>query len=258
MIYDITTLQKAIETLAGMFQVEESRIINTGKEKQIAGVDLFLKEIEGSLQDFDIDDLKIVGIHSTTNNDQCASIKRTGLINMKQALSCDSSLNEYLHSNGIYIDIYTKKLTYQNKSYNLVDQGNSKLHYKIFGDYQLDCFLTLRENRPYDGALRARPKVLSEIEKYVGLKGLHQGWIDQSAPYMIKFIDRASNFNPYSFSADGSEVGMKTALVYYALMVISSHQQIDVQIDLASEYQVTPEHILEIIPICEQKEQLCI
>lgn len=249
MIYDITSFSKAVETLALLFQVSEEEIMRIGLEKQITDVDLFLKDINGSLRDFDLDELKIVGVHSTTNNDQCASIKKTGLVNMKQALSCESSLNQYLHQNGIYIDIYTKKLTYQGKQYNLVDQGNSKLHYKIFGDYQLDCFLALRNNRPYDSALKARPKVLSEIEKFIGVEGLHQGWIDQSMPYMIKFIDRAYNFNPYSFSADGSEVGMKMALIYYALMVISSNQQVDVQIDLASEYQVTPDHILEITPI---------
>ena len=246
MIYDITSLPKAITTLALMFNKDEHEIIGAAMVKELSDVELFLKEINGDLRDFDLDDLRIVGIHSTTNNDQCASIKRTGLINLKQALSCDSSLNQFLHHNGIYIDIYTKKLTYKDKEYNLVDQGNSKLHYKIFGDYQLDCFLTMCDNRTYDEKLRARPKVLSEIERFIGLEGLHQKWIEHSKPYLIKFIDRAENFNPYSFSADGSEVGMKTALIYYALMVLNSNQQIDIQIDMASEYQVMPKHILEI------------
>lgn len=252
MIYDITSLHQAIVTLANLFNKDENDIINAGLEKKIADVDLFLKEINGSLDSFDLEDLKIVGIHSTTNNDKCESIKKTGLINMKQALSCDSSLNQYLHKNDIYIDVLHKKMTYQGHSYYLIDQGNSRLHYKIFGDYQLDCFLAICENRPYDSALKARPKVLKEIEKYLDIEGLHQGWIDESEPYMIKFIDDAIYFNPYSFSADGSEVGMKTALIYYALMVIATKQQIDVQIDLTSEHQVMPENILDIQVIREE------
>ena len=39
---------------------------------------------------------------------------------------------------------------------------------------------------------------------------------------------------------------MKTALLYYALMVVQSNEQVDVQIDLASEHQVLPENILDI------------
>lgn len=253
MIYDITSSKSAVETLAQLFSKDEELILKTAKEKKIVDTELFMKEIDASLKDFDLDDLKIVGIHSTTNNDQCESIKVTGLINMKQALSCDSSLNQYLHKNGIYIDIYTKSMTYHGNLYHLIDQGNSRLHYKIFGDYQLDCFLSVRKNRPYDDALKARPKVLSEIERYIGLPGLHRRWIEESKPYMIKFVDVASAFNPYSFSADGSEVGMKTALIYYALMVINSNQQVDIQIDLASEHQVMPQNILD-IQVIEKKE----
>ena len=63
---------------------------------------------------------------------------------------------------------------------------------------------------------------------------------------MIKFLEEPRAFNPYSFSVDGSEIGMKTALLYYALMVVQSNEQVDVQIDLASEHQVLPENILDI------------
>lgn len=249
MIYDITSLKQAIETLMKLFNIDEDTINKIVVEQGIHDVDRFLSKIDRSLLDFDLDEMEVVGIHSTTNLDACESIKKTGLINMKQALSCDSSLNQFLHQNGIFIDIYTKKITYKDNSYNLVDQGNYKLHYKIFGDYQLDCFLAVSKNRPYDDALRARPKVLSEIEKFIQLAGLHQQWTQQSKPYMIKFKDQTRAFNPYSFSADGSELGVKVALVYYALMVIYTNQKIDIQIDLASEHQVKPKNIIEITVI---------
>ncbi len=246
MIYDITSYQNAKDTLCQLLNLTKEQLENGLQQEKGADVDSFLTKVDRSLKDFDLDSLKIVGIHSTTNNDKCASIKKTGLVNMKQALSCDSCLNQYIKANGIEIDIYKKKMTYQGKSYHLIDQGNSRLHYKIFGDYQLDCFLAIRKNRPYDNALKARPKVLKELEDYLNIPSLHQNWINQAKPYMIKFLEEPRAFNPYSFSVDGSEIGMKTALLYYALMVVQSNEQIDVQIDLASEHQVLPENILDI------------
>lgn len=246
LIYDITTVDHAISTLASLFNTSVDTVKQTIANHTKVDVEYFLKNINHTLDDFDLEDLEIVGIHSTTNNDQCESIKKTGLINLKRALSVKSSLNNYLHEHDIYIDIYTKKLTYLDKTYNLVDCGNSKLHYKIFGDYALDCFLSVRKDREFDSKLKARPKVLSEIEKYLNISGLHQGWIEQSTPYMIKFKEHAYNFNRYHFSADGSEDGMKHTLVHYALTVIETNQQCDIQIDLIAEYQVPARHILEI------------
>lgn len=246
MIYDIRTVDNAKKTLATLFNCHLEVIENLVKINKEMEVDYFLKQLNKSLNDFDLEELEIIGVHSTTNNDQCASIIKTGLINLKKALSVKSSLNTYLKDNGINIDIYTKKLTYNGKVYNLIDCGNSKLHYKIFGDCSLDCFLCISKNCKLDSKLKARPKILSEIEQYLQIEGLHDKWSRNSTPYMITFKEHAYNFNRYQFSADGSEDGMKYTLVYYALRVIYTQQQCDIQIDLVGEYQIPSNHILEI------------
>lgn len=245
-VYDITNVENALHTLTNLFNLSFKEVDEFMRLHQNVDVEAFLKEFHINLDCFELEDLQIVGIHTTTNNDQCESIKKTGLINLKRALSLNSSLNNFLHEHDIYINIYTKTLTYKQQSYNLVDCGNSKLHYKIFGDYALDCFLVMQKNRKFDAKLKARPKVLSEIEKYLHIENLHQEWINQSTPYMIKFKEHAYNFNRYHFSPDGSEDGMKYTLVHYALTVIATNQECDIQVDLVGEYQIPVKNIIEI------------
>lgn len=241
MLFDITSESTSKEFLCNFLEID-STIINQYIEKSNNGicVDTFLEYAHRSLEDKNIDDLYLSVVHVTTNNDECKTIRESGLVNLQQALTMDTPLRRYLKQYSIQLDIYNNlmcikdtfhEIKYDSSFYE-TETSNGKLNSvarKIYFDYQINGFFCVRDLKGYGGYVHLRPEIIYDLAQ-LGSKPheFERGWIVKAKPYAIKFSAPIEYFTYYSFYHDINEfkddytekIELKKWLVKNALLVV--------------------------------------
>ena len=121
--YDIRTIKHAQQTLSNLTGIpisvwEKHR----SEESQFDYPDDFVEDmikrygkILSSYKDFEF-----IYFHVTTSANDCASIRKHGILDLKQSYLCeDSELKMFLDSQGIFIDLDNNLLMYRKKEFDI-------------------------------------------------------------------------------------------------------------------------------------------
>jgi hypothetical protein len=182
-----------------------------------------------------MDELNVIGLHYTSNDDNNFSINRVGLRNLQYSLSHNTSLYRFLKDNGILFDIEDRKMVIDGKihditftHYNYAEPITCVAH-KVYADYHLCCFLYIKDVSQYGGEVDQKPEILLNIDRLCPEKRLQQKWINQCKQYCLKFFMPINSFAPYSFCGevsyeypDSKHIKLVESLVDKALIVACS------------------------------------
>lgn len=197
MIYDIRNSELAIETLINLTNVSKNVWINSSRDVKKTDCTQIVECLinEYRIKELNCDDIDFIFSHITTSNNGCESIKKYGLLDLRESYFLkDSELRKMLDSNGIEIDIENKLLKYKNNTFDInfekdcsstdiVEKLAWKIGYKFYFDYNICGFLTL-ENSAYPGNIHKRPEILLNIDQLLDLQ-LSKKWTSETIAYEV-------------------------------------------------------------------------
>ena len=205
--YDLTSYEGILESLSKYLNIEPTQIVNYISRRQIKF------DLVEFLEDFCIGDeqllsfeLSLVSLHVTNNDDDCAAIKKYGLINLQEVVSSETTLGTYLRNEGIYIDIEKKEIDYQGKTYSISEgskSDDSKLvYYKLYKDYQINSFLS-RDN-VLDYGVETMPEFLENLSDLLNSNDILDNWLKlNNKCYVVKFVAPLTDYANDNFYTQG-------------------------------------------------------
>ncbi|QPC47368.1 hypothetical protein [Mangrovibacillus cuniculi] len=212
---DLTTLYGSIKGLNEYLNVSEKMIRNY---KDFCNgdysVDDFLNYINVSEQQLLSGDLKLSTLHVTTNNDNCSSIKKYGLVSLQKAITIDTPLGNYLKQKGILIDLEEKRITFNGNTFDIgrkfekfnmfADDDENVLTmiiYKLFEDCQVNSFFGSDNVLDYGGYCSDRPEFLYNLAELLKDQSIIYDWErdKKTKCYVIKFNVPLSNIIDFTF-----------------------------------------------------------
>ncbi|WP_215148039.1 hypothetical protein [Exiguobacterium sp. s91] len=204
LVYDFTRYIETKTSLEKYLDINESDILSyIIGNKDSWDTDEFLETFNISDEKLLATDLVLVSLHVTTTNDKFDSLKRYGLLNLQDVLEKDTPLKKFLDNLKIYIDVANKKISYNNKVYDIskkyedVSNPVDAFIRKLYMDYQINSFFN------YDNVLnygvQKRPEFFIELSKLLKVD-LSNAWIQQKKEcFVIKFHTPLSNIESYTF-----------------------------------------------------------
>lgn len=215
LIFDITNSESAFEFLKGFLHIDPERIMKfiTSNPKDYYVSD-FIEVNNINLKDLSINDVEMVVVHVTTNNDDCESIKKYGLLNLQQALTMNTPLKKHLKKNGIEFDIYNNIISLNSEFRELkydteTDEEDmaedrkrmNEVARKIYFDHQINGYFCVKNFRDYGGNVHERPEIINDIANLFrkGGQKFEDEWKINSREYLIKFKASIEYFIWYNF-----------------------------------------------------------
>lgn len=199
MIYDIRTIECARQTLTNLTQVPiEIWEENVCREKEYRYVDDLVENVAntyGVIPD-NYQKFEFIYFHVTTSANQCLSIRKRGIMDLRNTYLCkDSELRQFLDTNGIYININEKTLTYKNSKFDISyhpyaprfdteERDCWAIGRKFYYDFTTCGFLSVWETSPYGGQVQWRPEILMDIDNLLSLN-LSNEWASTHTPYEV-------------------------------------------------------------------------
>ncbi|RDW16581.1 hypothetical protein CWR48_16195 [Oceanobacillus arenosus] len=127
-------------------------------------------------------------LHVTTNNDECSSIKKYGLINLQQAILLDTPLNKYLQNHGVQIDLAKKQIHYKGEIYEIAKDyrglaGRDSaewVSFKLFEDYQINSFFSSENVLNYGGNVNENPEFLYNLAQLLKDGKIKYDWMNNN------------------------------------------------------------------------------
>lgn len=176
-IYNMTNYNdtlKSLSKLTGIENIEEY----VKENKDDISYEHFCEYYNIDIDKIDISKLYIMGIHVTTNSNNCEDIKKYGLIPNNKVLSIDTELNMYLKSKGIVINIEDRYIERFKNRYIL----NEEI-YKV-EDMELQRNLDILKDKLID---------FSRVEAFVSTKGINEYSAIRYYPEIIQIISDIYN-----------------------------------------------------------------
>ncbi|WP_342530815.1 hypothetical protein AB9L15_00765 [Lysinibacillus fusiformis] len=228
MIFDMTDYNSNIKSLAEFLDLTEEEISNFVSEST---------DVMDFLEAFDIKDekllekdIELVSLHSTASIDNCKSIKENGIINLQNAVTQKTPLNDYLTNKNIQINIDEKYILFNGEKLDIsnVTPGycleyeeecrNTVIH-KFYGDFQINGFLSHRNVLTYGGNTRKRPEILFNLAEFLKDRKIESDWVkdENNQHHIIKFKQPLNYYIYYTFEAeyDDSDYGITKGNLEY-------------------------------------------
>jgi len=265
MIYDIRTTENAQRTLTNLTGVPISvweRYLDRKLEyKYIEDLLADVIHTHGYLPR-SYKDFEFVYFHITTSANGCASFRKHGILDLKQAYLCqDSELREFLEKHDIYIDLDEKILTHCGKVFDITFkswpiQGTKayncwSIGRKFYYDYTTCGFLSVWERNPYGGQVHRRPEILMNIDNLLGLK-LSQEWMSTHDSYEI--VAKVSGENVVYCGNDNQSDKIKVLNYLRKAYDNAFYESSENILLLENHIQIQPSDILEIKPMEHWKD----
>lgn len=246
-IFDITNKSKALESLA-IFLQRDIEEIKQYMEHHIQDYDAskLLETLNVDHSTLPFDTVQLVGMHVTSNDDQCAFIKQHGLSNLYAVLSTQNSLTAYLKEHQVVFDLLDKNISYQGKSESLSEPKFQRLKEKIYDDLSTHVYLRVGDFGYYSAKNQIRPEVLTLLAEIYNDDELLSYWDIDHQTYLIKFIEDLSNFDLASLAPSQNREDVLLQLVYYAMDVIALNEHVELWCQLKTGYRVPPQNIIDI------------
>ncbi|WP_346836031.1 hypothetical protein [Paenibacillus polymyxa] len=209
--YDITTYENSLFSLSqftkqGKGDIEDYILLNSHE----FSADHFLKEFQIDESNLLENDLWLTSLHVTTNNDNCTSLKKYGLINLQQAISLDTPFKHYLKEFGITFDLIQRSFNYKSNTYDISREFNAfstdtnelqlqNIAYKLYEDHQVNGFFSYDNVLTYGGYVNKRPEFLLNLSSLLKLPNLVYNWERNNKCYVIKFIVPINDYIDWTF-----------------------------------------------------------
>lgn len=198
-VYDIRTSENALNTLVnftGVVPLQWEKCMS--QRKNFYYEDDFVEDVINKYGRFpaNYENWIFIYFHITTSANDCASIKKHGILDLPNSYLCeDSELRQFLEGKGIVIDIENCTLSYKNKAFDIsyrpytprndtVAQACWAVGRKFYYDYTTCGFLSVWDRSPYGGYVHCRPEILSDIDALLDLS-LSQEWHLQHKAYEV-------------------------------------------------------------------------
>ncbi len=246
-ILDITNKSKALASLAIFLNKDENEI-ESYMTSHIQNYDAMtlIKDLNIDVSILPFESLKLVGMHVTSNDDECDFIKRHGLSNLYAVLSTENSLTIFLKEHDISFDLLEKTINYQGKIESLENPKFHLLHQKIFEDIATHIYLRVGDFGYYSAKNQIRPEILTLLADIYNDEKLLTYWDNDHHTYLIKFVEELSNFDLESLAPSGKKEDVLIQLIYYAMDVIALDEHVELWCQLKTGYRVPSENIIDI------------
>lgn len=212
-IVDMTTAFNALHSLEDWLNIKENDILEyVSQQKQIYYVNNFIEQFNIENTSILNGTLKLASLHVTTNNDNCDSIKKLGLMNLQDTLRLNTSLGNYIREQGIIINIDDMIVEYKGKIYDLKSKADnavpgSKEHQqnfvtrKLYEDYQINGFLCNENALDYVGGIARRPEFLGNLASMLEDRRIEFDWVNsKNKCYVLKYYADIADFEHYTFN----------------------------------------------------------
>ena len=147
----------------------------------------------------------LIYFHVTTSANECAALKKYGILDLKQAYLCpESEIRIFLDQHGIFLDLDNCFLTFNGRSYDIAFNSGKcprtgtqdylcwSIGRKFYYDYTTCGFLSIWERSPYGGRVHCRPEILWDIDNLLRLN-LSEEWEQSHYPHEITAHVKGSN-----------------------------------------------------------------
>lgn len=276
--YDITNPDAAYEWLYSVLDMKRGDFISDYVLESRNDFDTFFVRHLKEAERLDIDQLKPVAIHVTTNGDDCAEIKKNGLKDLQKLLQEETELSMFLKKRGIWFDIPSKIMHIDDKNFDIdykkytnwdrmIKQVDAlySIGRKIFYDHQVNGFLFSKDVYDY-GTIHEAPEFLLTLSEFDrDTVGINDEWAAASKPYVIKYRAKITEFEYYTFY-EGQEdylqdyhngwIGLKKTLFQKAARGAFSELSSDVYAYMKPGRIIEPARIIECIPAEEWQDRI--
>lgn len=267
--YDLTTFEGALESLGKYLDLTERQLGKyIAEHKNNWNVDEFLEIYNVTHEKLFENELLMISLHVTTNNDECASIKKQGLVNLRQAIMLDTPLSRYLEDHDIKIDIDSKTLKHRGRCFDINDREDlytnrtalEWIAFKLYEDYQVNSFFAYENVLTYGGMVHRRPEFLLNLGKVLGGNVEFDWEKDKSnKTYIVKVISPLSDSAIQTFihrsyiqgwDRDAIEVLKRKWIIHNSLRVLNetlfSRTIPEIPNEMNFDVTVSPESILKV------------
>ncbi|MFO1444469.1 hypothetical protein KDN24_14920 [Bacillus sp. Bva_UNVM-123] len=172
--YDLTTFEGTIHSLGKYLNLTEREISKyIANNKDSYDINEFLQLFQITDEQLLSSELIMTSLHVTTNNDECSSIKKYGLVNLQQAILLNTPLNKYLQNHGVQIDLEKKQIHHKGEIYDIakgyrgiLGRGSAEwVSFKLFEDYQINSFFSCENVLNYGGNVNENPEFVYNLAK---------------------------------------------------------------------------------------------
>lgn len=227
--YDIRTSENACRSLVRLSGVDISTWEKyVGHERKYRYTDDLVEDViktYGQLPKSYLD-FEFIYFHVTTSANDCAAIKKYGILDLKQAYLCkESEIRIFLDQHGIFIDLDNSLLTFNGRSYDITFNSGKcprtgtqeylcwSIGRKFYYDYTTCGFLSIWERSPYGGQVHCRPEILWDIDNLLKLD-LSGEWEQSHFPYEITAQVKGSDI---VFDGDEDQSDKDKVLMYLTM-----------------------------------------
>ncbi|MEK5038027.1 hypothetical protein [Sporosarcina sp. FSL K6-3457] len=212
-IFDITSYGGAIQFITDFSDVDKKSIMGfIDANPTDCDVHHFMDTFNVEIDKLDVSNIEAIILHVTSNDDNCAAIKKYGLLNLQQALTVETPLRRYLIEFGIEFDISTKVMWCQGHRFDITYEVNSisnekdqellkDIARKIYFDPQIDGFFSVNDYSEYGGAVHERPELLFNLKEFFKAETLENTWKNnkEKKHFVVKYKALLSQIAWYSF-----------------------------------------------------------
>ena len=209
------------------------------------------------------EDLEFVFSHLTSSDNNCDSIKRHGIVDLREAYeTTDSEIRQFLDKHRVYIDTDLAILSYKSREYSISygrhslldseeEQLCKKIGYRLYRDFCVCGFLSIDESRPYLTRIDQKPEFLMDIGNLIG-KAIDQEWACTHHSYEV--IAKVPSSNVVCESEQPTDKGK--LLCYLCFAFNNAIENISQNVLLCKDgISIPPQDIVEVMPFTGWDEE---
>ena len=227
--YDIRSSVNARKTLVELSGVDFSIWKKyVGHEREYRYIDDLVEDVIKTYGQFPKNylDFDFIYFHVTTSANDCATIKKYGILDLKQVYLCkESEIRIFLDQHGVFLDLDNGLLTFNGSIYDITFNSEKcprtgtqeylcwSIGRKFYYDYATCGFLSIWERSPYGGQVHCRPEILWDIDNLLRLD-LSGEWEKSHFPYEITAHVKGSDI---VFDGDEDQSDKDKVLMYLTM-----------------------------------------
>jgi hypothetical protein len=269
--YDITNPNVSYDWIHTVLDIKKGNLFSNYVIECNNDFHTFFTKHLSEIERIDINQLELVGIHVTTNGDNCAEIRKNGLRDLKKVIREKTELSAFLSNRGVRFDIPAKIMYVKGEAFDIdyekyedLDRANRreealhKIGHKIYYDFQVNGFFFCQDINKY-GTIHQAPEFLLTLSGFGReVDGIDSEWEQLSQPYVIKFKARVTDFEYFTFygcledylqDSHNNWIELKRWLLQNAVSSAFSDLSSEIFAYVKQGRIIEPDKILEYMPV---------
>lgn len=268
--FDITNPDASYDWIHEVLHLKQGELIKKYCIDCYNDFELFYEMFLPEINSIDIENMSIIAFQVTSNNNECAEIKKNGLHNLQWVLNNDTSLNSFLHQKGIDFNVKERIMYIGTNGYD-VNYDNyiesncvsikkdcaEKIGHKLYYDYQINAFLFCEDINSYSTIHKAPEFLLTLSSFNKNTQGVDYQWEKITKPYVVKFKSKLKNFAYFTFynweyeyilDSQNDWIELRKNLLLKAIKSAFSDSVSEIIAYMKPETIISPDDILECVP----------